>query len=114
MLAPLKSLFGASRRGADPAAKRVLFMVPFGAYGVHHQLDCVLATALQQRGCEVCLVTCDGIYADCDVLAWSGPNKKRDCRHCAKAGKTLFKRFGLPVRQLRDYLTRKDFEAAQA
>lgn len=90
--------------------KKVLFFAPFGQFGVHHQLDALLAAALRKRGCEVFAVTCDGIFSTCDVLTWSGDRAAQVCTECAACSKRLFARFQLPLAQLRSYLTPHDFE----
>lgn len=93
--------------------KRIMFFAPFGSFSVHNQLDAIVATTLRLRGCDVYVVGCDGIYKNCDVLAWSGENADRDCANCAAIGKAFFNSFKLPHIQLRNYLTQDDFELAQ-
>jgi hypothetical protein len=93
--------------------KRVMFFTPFGSFSVHNQLDAIIATTLRLRGCDVYVIGCDGIYKNCDVLAWSGEHANRACTNCAASGKTFFNSFKLPHIQLRNYLTQNDFDLAQ-
>lgn len=76
--------------------KKVLFFAPFGPCADHHQLDAVLAAALRLRGCEASVAGCDGILKIGELLA------------CDAYSKT----FGLPLLQLRDYLSPNDIEKA--
>jgi len=92
--------------------KKILFFAPFGQWAVHHQLDAVLAAALRVRGCEVAVAGCDGVFKTCDLLAWVGAQAPHVCHGCAANSKSLFGRFGLPLLQLRSYLTPNDFEEA--
>jgi len=92
--------------------KRVLFFAPFGSFGVHHQLDAVLAHALRQRGQEVLIIGCDGIYKDCDVTARDRDHSEENCASCAQAGNTCYTPFNLPRVQLRNYLSQNDIEEA--
>lgn len=94
------------------AEKRILFFCPFGAWSVHNQFDAVLATALRQRGCEVAVARCDGLFQTCDVLARAGSPERR-CARCAATGKKFFAGLDLPVLQLREFLTPADFAEAQ-
>ncbi|MEQ8172426.1 MAG: hypothetical protein ABRQ38_26320, partial [Candidatus Eremiobacterota bacterium] len=48
--------------------KKVLFLVPFGDWLFHHQVDAVVASDLRLRGTDVCIVRCDGIYKDCSII----------------------------------------------
>lgn len=89
-------------------------MAPFGAYKIHHQLDAVVATTLRSRGCQVAVVACDGIYKQCDVLAWSGKNAANDCAYCAETGARFFKEFDLPVLQMRAFLKEEEFQQARS
>ena len=92
---------------------KILFFVPFGSFRVHNQLDAIAASALRIRGCDVRIIGCDGIYKNCDVLAWSAEYTFRDCANCAASGKAFFDAFKLPHLQLRNFLTQRDFELAQ-
>jgi hypothetical protein len=93
---------------------RVLFFTPYGEWKVHNQVDAVLAHGLKLRGADIRMVRCDGIYPTCDVLAWSGALAKARCARCSASGSKLFASLDLPILQMRDYLTAKDFtEAAQ-
>ena len=92
---------------------RILFFVPFGAFGVHNQLDAIFAAKLRLEGAAPLIVRCDGLYEYCDVLAWSGNNGKQDCHNCVKLGNQLFDSFQLPCVQLRKYLTKDDYAEAE-
>jgi hypothetical protein len=93
---------------------RVLLVVPFGTFTVHHQLDAVLGTALRLRGSEVLAVGCDRIFKTCDVLSWSGANTERDCMTCAGTGAAFMAQFGMPYTLLGKALVPDDFAEAQA
>ena len=92
--------------------KKFLFFAPFGTFSAHHQLDAVLAVALRARGHDVQMVGCDGVFGTCDVLAWAGDDKAAVCKGCAAQTKRFFGKFGLPLRQLGDFLTPNDFARA--
>lgn len=117
---PVSSKFQSSPNDADSSSEslrvstptRVLFFVPYGMFGVHNQVDAVLAVALRLRGAEVCVVRCDGIYPVCDVVAWAGASSKEECVRCAGYGFDLFTSMALPVLQMRNYLKPADYADA--
>jgi predicted O-methyltransferase YrrM len=82
--------------------KRILLFAPYGLWKVHHQVDAVIGMALQERGCEVKIVCCDGIFELCPVAG--NPHNSATCELCARSEKTFFRQFGLPIIQLRDLL----------
>jgi len=97
----------------DSSAPSVIFFAPFGSYQVHHQLDAVIAMALRYRGCQVNVVTCDGILRPCDVLAWSKERAEADCSSCSFQGAQLFGAFQLPLLPLGKFTKRSDFTEAR-
>src|SRR3982074_116317 len=92
---------------------RFLFFAPFGAWAVHTQVGAVLAAALKLRGADVCVVRCDGLYAACDVLAWSAERAKEHCALCSGPGSQMFESLGIPMIQLRATLTDAERTAAR-
>ncbi|MBD2464228.1 methyltransferase domain-containing protein [Oscillatoria sp. FACHB-1407] len=96
--------------------KRILFFAPYGEWLVHHQVDAVLAIALQQRGNEVLVVGCDGVYQDCIVTARAekyGTDQASLCQACSQAGKQLFGSLNLPHQQLREFIDLEDYQLAK-
>ena len=88
---------------------RLLCYVPYGAWLVHNQLDCMLGAALHIRGAEVELMTCDGMFQEeCYVLAHS-KNPVEECRMCSEKGKKFFGIFPLPLKQLRSFIQEDDW-----
>lgn len=91
--------------------QKVLIFAPFGSWIVHTQLDCVLGAALQNRGCEVRVLGCDGLFEGC--AAKGLPRDDAKCTQCQKIGAEWFTRFELPVTQMRSLLTPEDQQRAQ-
>ncbi|WP_445636140.1 FkbM family methyltransferase [Nostoc sp. DSM 114161] len=88
--------------------KKVLFFSPYGLWLVHNQVDAVVATALQLRGCEVLVIGCDGVYNDCAITRYS--NDKELCQNCSRVSKNFFQDlFALPYRQLRNFIEDDDY-----
>lgn len=75
--------------------KRVLIYAPYGAFKVHHQADAVIGAALRLRGCEVSVLLCNRIFADC-VIAGNPPDQSA-CFQCSQSGSQMFGMFGLPT-----------------
>ncbi|MEH1867867.1 MAG: FkbM family methyltransferase [Nostoc sp.] len=87
---------------------KVLFFSPYGFWLIHNQLDAVVATGLQLRGCEVLVIGCDGVYNDCAITRFN--NNKELCKNCAKVGKNFFEDlFVLPYMQLRNFIENDDY-----
>jgi len=104
----LNALLPALGQGADqalPAQTRVLFFAPFGSWGVHHQLDAVVASALRQRGADSHVMTCDGLFRPCvsDRTDWN-------CQACQQGHKELFAPFATPESRIVDWLSRPERE----
>lgn len=90
---------------------KILFFVPYGSWKVHNQVDAILASALKLRGCEVSILTCDGLYKNCYAI-YGAENYEADCRYCAQTAKDFFGIFHLQPLQIRNYL--KDGAIAEA
>ncbi len=88
--------------------KKILFFAPFGGWIVHTQLDCVLGVALKNRGCEVHVLSCDGLFEGC--LAAGTPPTTEQCERCQATGNEWFTRFGLPATPMSALLTDEDRE----
>ncbi|HEY9619570.1 MAG TPA: methyltransferase domain-containing protein [Crinalium sp.] len=96
--------------------KRILFFAPYGEWLVHNQVDAVLAIALQQRGNEVLVIGCDGIYKDCLVTVRAekyGTNQATLCQACSQTGEQFFDSFNLPHQQLKDFIDINDYKLAE-
>ena len=76
---------------------------------MHAQVDAVLAAALRERGAQVAVVTCDGLFKRCYAIGDSN-NPDRDCANCAAKGQHLFEAFELPIIQLRDLIKDGELE----
>ncbi len=92
-------------------AKKILIFAPYGTWKVHHQLDGVLGCALQQRGCEVQVLTCDEIFENCPN-AGKPPTPKK-CTECRQSGVNWFANFGLSHLDLGKFLSNQDRQDAQ-
>lgn len=89
--------------------KRFLFMLSFGTWHVHHQLDAVIGAALQARGARSLFLCCDGIMRDCVCNA----NKdKKICQTCFQNGTNLIKDFNLPYVAASTLLKQEDIDCA--
>ena len=98
--------------GNSYSDKRVIFFVPYGSWLVHNQVDAVLATALRQRGADVLLLACDGLFQEkCYVLTHSS-QPEQDCKNCTLSGQSFFNFFQLPLLQTRDLISPGDLEEA--
>lgn len=83
--------------------KKILVFAPCMTWIVHHQLDCAISAALMNRGCDVKVIGCDGLFEQCH--ATGTPPSKDVCRGCQNYAADWFKRFNLPVTQLSALLT---------
>lgn len=92
-----------------PREARVLFFVPFGHWRIHNQVDAVLAAALRERGTEVCLVGCDGLFKNCYPIRGSY-DQEASCRACAQSGKEFLSLFNLSLDQIRNYLAPNEID----
>ena len=98
------------------SSQKFLFFAPYGWWGIHNQVDAVLAKALEIRGCESLIIRCDGVFQDCPVIGrqldetWHG----LQCSNCHQFGETLFQSFGLPCLQLRTLITLQDEQLVDA
>jgi hypothetical protein len=97
--------------------KKVLF---FSLYSIppvwtfHNQVDATVATALIQRGCEVKVVGCDGIFQDCYILRDTKNHSQEFCNYCSQSSQKYFcDLFKLPYQQLRDFVDDKDYLIAE-
>ncbi|WP_144053647.1 hypothetical protein [Baaleninema simplex] len=93
---------------------KILFSAPYGQWGIHNQVDAILAKALELRGCQALAVLCDGLYADCTILR-DVPTQAENhvCQSCAKASQQLFSAFQIPQVQLRQFIQSDDREQAK-
>ena len=93
-------------------AKKALIFAPFGNWIVHTQLDCVLGAALKNRGCEVKVLACDGIFDSCYIVGQQPDPLK--CQTCQNTSGEWFAKFGLEVVQMRSLLQADDWERASS
>src|SRR5205814_6548634 len=94
--------------------KRVLIFAPYAGFSVHAQVDGVFGAALQQRGAQVRLVICDGVFGDCALFRGAAPARQREiCASCARHGQDLASTFGLDAIQLRALIQPEDRAAAR-
>jgi hypothetical protein len=102
-LATLIPALGQAAQLAVPDQPRVLFFAPFGAWGVHHQLDAVVASAVRLRGGAAHVMTCDGLFQPCvsDRTSWN-------CQACQHGHKDLFASFETPESRITDWLSRPE------
>lgn len=89
---------------------RLLVFSPFSSWLVHGQVEAYIAKALEIRGVEVLVVTCDGLYQPC-----SSTRGRQNCAACGQAGENLFVNvFHLPLRRLGEFIANDDRERAEA
>ncbi len=100
----------------DQVNQKFLFFAPYGWWGIHNQVDAILAKALRIRGHEVLITRCDGIYQDCPVASRQENQAQQEsmCFNCRIFGDTLFQSFDLPCVQLRELITLEDRQKADA
>ncbi len=91
--------------------KNILVFAPLGSWMVHHQLDCVIGAALKLRGCEVRVITCDGILDRCRLQGTA--NDAAKCAACQQTGNEWFTRFGLATLPLSTLLSAAEREEVQ-
>jgi hypothetical protein len=91
--------------------KKALIFAPFGQWIVHTQLDCVLGAALKNRGCEVRVLACDGIFDSCYITGQ--PPDPAKCASCQALAGEWFTKFGLEVVQMRSLLRPEDWQQAK-
>ncbi|MBL9144549.1 MAG: class I SAM-dependent methyltransferase [Verrucomicrobiaceae bacterium] len=84
-------------------AKKILIFAPCTKWIVHHQLDCAIGAALANRGCEVKVMRCDGLFEQCHVAG--SPVQANACDSCKTMGAEWFSRFNLPVVQIAALVT---------
>ncbi|NER37083.1 MAG: hypothetical protein F6J93_24460 [Oscillatoria sp. SIO1A7] len=98
-------------------SNKVLFFSPYSlpkAWIFHTQVDAVVATALRQRGCEVTVVGCDGVYRSCYIIRGAGAQETALCKFCSETGEDYFqKNFQLPYVRLGKFVTADDYRIAQ-
>ena len=88
---------------------KILFFSPYGQWGIHNQVDAILAKSLELRGCQAIVVLCDGLYKDCTILRDVHPQlRKRVCQSCGVAGQQMFSAFQIPQVQLRQFIRDED------
>ncbi len=93
--------------------KKVIVFSLYSSWLPHIQVDSVVASALQLRGCEVLVIGCDGVYHDCYVTRDFNSIQTVSCQDCAQIGKTFFEKlFNLPYMQLRNFTASDDYEVA--
>lgn len=85
------------------AQKKVLIFAPYGLWTVHHQVDAVIGTALKLRGCDVQVITCDGVFKNC-LLSVDGAQ----CPKCQDTAKRLFSTFNLPITKISSLIGQTD------
>lgn len=91
---------------------RIIFYAPFAGWTVHNQFDAVIGRAVAERGGEVLVAVCDGIFTDCYVLAHS-KNRSLECQTCRQKGQELFRNsFGLPTINLSELISPEDRQLA--
>ena len=93
--------------------KKILFFSPYSSWLPHIQVDAVVATALQLRGCEVLVIGCDGVYHDCYVTRDHSTRQAEVCQNCAQIGNNFFEKlFNLPYIQIRSFIEVDDYAIA--
>lgn len=108
-----KDLTDSERKTSDGESsikKRVLFFSPFGNWVVHGQLDAMLALTLQTRGAEVLVAGCNGLFDKYCYVTVHNSDQTAACAGCANTSKSLFSQFGVPLAQIRDFITPKEIE----
>jgi len=87
----------------------ILFFVPYAFWGVHSQVDAVIAKAMALRGGKVHILRCNKLYAHC-AAAGSGPSP---CEPCMRDGDALFSKFDLPQTSFGSFISSSDRELAE-
>ncbi|MBP0005270.1 MAG: hypothetical protein J7642_16420 [Cyanobacteria bacterium SBC] len=99
---------------SDSQQKKILFFVPYGQWGIHNQVDAILAKTLELRGCQALVVLCDGLYSDCALLrGLDSRSSQLTCQACARSSQQLFTSFRIPYIQLRQFIQDRDRETTE-
>ena len=82
------------------AVQSILFFVPYGEWIIHNQLDALVAAAMKVRGCDVHVITCDGLYQPCALR-----RGQQDCAFCQAAIAGTLRQWELPSMTIGSLLT---------
>jgi len=107
-----------SARTSAQGGPRVLMATAIGSYAHAVTLESALAAALTFRGAEVHALLCDGtmsacaeceasIYPDLQRFVQHGPSRDL-CRDCRWPAEAVYKRLGLKVHRMSEWLTPAD------
>ncbi len=107
-----RSLFHLQPEAPSP---RVTFFSPFGAWQLNTQLDSIVGNALQIRGADCRVITCDGMfYEDCYLLRHS-EDPKSTCSRCTHCARQMFnEERPLENTPLSNYVREEDWQAAHS
>jgi hypothetical protein len=116
-LAAEPALWNSARTSAE-GGPRVLMATAIGSYAHAVTLESALAAALTFRGAEVHALLCDGtmsacaeceasIYPDLQRFVQHGPSRDL-CRDCRWPAEAVYKRLGLKVHRMSEWLTPAD------